>query len=105
MTGTIEARLTELGIELPAAPNPVANYVPYVISGNLLLISGQISKAAETKHDWNEDDELGDRRPKQSRQDPLTQGIHEYAEQNELDYACEDDHRDDLLLMLLIDIA
>jgi enamine deaminase RidA (YjgF/YER057c/UK114 family) len=47
MTGTIEARLAELGIELPAAPNPVANYVPYVVSGNLLLISGQISKAAD----------------------------------------------------------
>jgi enamine deaminase RidA (YjgF/YER057c/UK114 family) len=47
MTGTIEARLAELGIELPAAPNPVANYVPYVVSGSLLLISGQISKAAD----------------------------------------------------------
>jgi enamine deaminase RidA (YjgF/YER057c/UK114 family) len=47
MTGTIEARLTELGITLPAAPNPVANYVPYVISGNQLFISGQISKAAD----------------------------------------------------------
>lgn len=47
MTGTIEARLAELGIELPVAPNPVANYVPYVVSGSLLLISGQISKAAD----------------------------------------------------------
>ena len=39
----IEARLTELGITLPAAPAPAANYVPYVISGNLLYVSGQIS--------------------------------------------------------------
>ncbi|MCC7250398.1 RidA family protein [Hyphomicrobium sp.] len=44
---TIEARLAELGISLPAAPNPVANYVPYIVSGNLLLISGQIAKAAD----------------------------------------------------------
>lgn len=47
MTGTIEARLAELGLSLPAAPNPVANYVPYLISGNLLFISGQISKAGD----------------------------------------------------------
>lgn len=47
MSGTIEARLAELGITLPAAPNPVANYVPFLISGNLLLISGQVSKAAD----------------------------------------------------------
>lgn len=47
MTGTLEARLAELGLTLPAAPNPVANYVPFAISGNLLFISGQISKAAD----------------------------------------------------------
>lgn len=47
MTGTIEARLAELGLSLPAAPNPVANYVPFLISGNLLFISGQISKAGD----------------------------------------------------------
>ncbi|HEX2842761.1 RidA family protein [Hyphomicrobium sp.] len=47
MSGTIEARLTELGITLPSAPNPVANYVPYAIHGNQLFISGQISKAAD----------------------------------------------------------
>ena len=40
---TIETRLAELGITLPAAPAPAANYVPYVISGNLLYVSGQIS--------------------------------------------------------------
>ena len=47
MTGTIEARLAELGITLPEAPNPVANYVPYALSGNLLFISGQIAKGAD----------------------------------------------------------
>ena len=40
---SIEKRLSELGIALPAAPAPVANYVPYVIVGNMLYISGQIS--------------------------------------------------------------
>ncbi|WP_072390476.1 RidA family protein [Hyphomicrobium sp. CS1GBMeth3] len=49
MTGTIEARLAELGITLPEAPNPVANYVPHAIAGNLLFISGQISKGANGK--------------------------------------------------------
>jgi enamine deaminase RidA (YjgF/YER057c/UK114 family) len=47
MNGKVEARLASLGIALPAAPNPVANYVPSVIVGNLLFISGQISKAAD----------------------------------------------------------
>ena len=39
---TSEARLKELGIELPAAAAPVANYVAFVRSGNLVTISGQI---------------------------------------------------------------
>jgi enamine deaminase RidA (YjgF/YER057c/UK114 family) len=41
MTGKIETRLTELGITLPKAAAPVANYVPYVITGSLVFISGQ----------------------------------------------------------------
>ena len=45
MTGTVEAKLATLGITLPAASAPAANYVPFVISGNLLWISGQISMA------------------------------------------------------------
>ena len=40
---TIDSRLAELGIELPEPVAPVANYVPYVISGNLVFISGQVS--------------------------------------------------------------
>jgi len=42
MSGRIEARLRELGIELPQASAPAANYVPYVRTGDLLFISGQL---------------------------------------------------------------
>ncbi len=42
MSGRIEARLKELGIELPQQQAPWANYVPYTISGELVFISGQI---------------------------------------------------------------
>lgn len=45
MGGTIETKLKSLGIELPDAPAPAANYVPFVISGNLVFVSGQISIA------------------------------------------------------------
>lgn len=44
MPGTIDARLAELGLTLPAAPAPAANYVPFVVSGNMLYVSGQISQ-------------------------------------------------------------
>lgn len=37
-----EKRITELGHTLPVAPKPVAAYVPFVRTGNLLFISGQI---------------------------------------------------------------
>ena len=43
MTGKIDARLNELGIELPTPPAPVASYVPYVISGKQVYISGQVT--------------------------------------------------------------
>ena len=43
MAGTIETRLAELGIELPDAPAPVANYIPYVVTGKLVFISGQVT--------------------------------------------------------------
>lgn len=42
-----EQRLAELGIVLPAAMKPVATYVPYVRSGNLLFVSGQVSATPE----------------------------------------------------------
>ncbi|MFS8147602.1 RidA family protein [Rhizobium sp. BR 249] len=42
MSNEIAARLSEMGITLPEAAAPAANYVPYVISGNLLYISGQL---------------------------------------------------------------
>ena len=47
MTGTIDTRLTELSITLPDAPAPAANYVPFVQSGNLVFVSGQISQGPD----------------------------------------------------------
>lgn len=44
---TIETRLAELGITLPEPVAPVANYVPFVRSGNQVYISGQISLGAD----------------------------------------------------------
>ena len=41
MTGTVETRLKSLGIEILQAPVPVANYVPFTVSGNLVFVSGQ----------------------------------------------------------------
>ena len=43
----IESRLKELGIQLPQPNAPVANYVPYVVSGNLVFISGQVTLAPD----------------------------------------------------------
>ncbi|MCF8467198.1 MAG: RidA family protein [Sneathiella sp.] len=42
MAGKIDTRLKELGINVPQAAAPAANYVPYVQSGNLVFISGQV---------------------------------------------------------------
>jgi enamine deaminase RidA (YjgF/YER057c/UK114 family) len=41
MSGAIEARLKSLGVALPPTPTPVANYVPFVITGSLVFLSGQ----------------------------------------------------------------
>lgn len=54
MSDAINSRLKELGITLPQAAAPAANYVPYVISGNMLYLSGQLpiedGKVAVTGH-------------------------------------------------------
>lgn len=42
MAGEIETRLAELGVTLPEAPAPAANYVPYVIAGDIVYVSGQL---------------------------------------------------------------
>lgn len=42
MAGKIDARLAELGIELPEAAAPAANYVAYVVSGNNVHVAGQL---------------------------------------------------------------
>src|SRR5258708_12894603 len=64
MAGRIEARLTELKIELPQPGIPLANYVPFVQSGDLLFIAGQVCQ-------WN-----GERRfiGKLGREVTLAQG-------------------------------
>lgn len=49
MTTSIESRLSALGLALPAAPAPVANYVPACHVGGLLFISGQISRTGDGK--------------------------------------------------------
>ena len=38
---TPEAKLTSMGLTLPVLPTPVANYVPFKVSGNTLYLSGQ----------------------------------------------------------------
>ena len=43
----IEARLAELGAILPDAPAPAANYVPYVVVGTTVYVSGQISQTSD----------------------------------------------------------
>jgi len=40
-----EQRIRALGLELPEVPQPVANYVPYRISGNCLYLSGQVPRS------------------------------------------------------------
>ena len=42
MRSAIERRLADRGLELPDAPAPAANYVPYTISGKLLFVAGQL---------------------------------------------------------------
>ncbi len=47
--GSVKERLQALGLSLPKAAAPVANYVPFVRAGNLVIISGQICFGADGK--------------------------------------------------------
>lgn len=49
MAGTIETKLAELGIILPEAAAPIANYVPFVRTGNVMVVSGQICLGVDGK--------------------------------------------------------
>ncbi len=45
MSGRIETRLAELGHDVPTAPTPAANYIPWVRTGNLVYVAGQVPMA------------------------------------------------------------
>mmetsp|Transcript_70907 Transcript_70907/g.178762 ORF Transcript_70907/g.178762 Transcript_70907/m.178762 type:complete len:167 (+) Transcript_70907:80-580(+) len=45
--GVVEKRLAELGLSIPKASAPAANYVPFTRSGNTVFISGQIPKCED----------------------------------------------------------
>jgi enamine deaminase RidA (YjgF/YER057c/UK114 family) len=47
MASEIEARLAALGIDLPMPGKPAANYVPFVISGKQVFVSGQVPMASD----------------------------------------------------------
>jgi enamine deaminase RidA (YjgF/YER057c/UK114 family) len=49
MAGTIEKKLAERGITLPQAAAPIANYVPFVRTGNVVVVSGQLCLGADGK--------------------------------------------------------
>ncbi|MGJ4928005.1 RidA family protein [Bradyrhizobium sp. HKCCYLS2038] len=49
MAGTVEQNLAAQGITLPAPKAPVANYVPFVRTGNLLFVSGQVCLGGDGK--------------------------------------------------------
>lgn len=49
MAGIVEKKLAGLGIQLPTPGAPVANYVAFVRTGNLLVISGQLCFGADGK--------------------------------------------------------
>ncbi|SEQ74341.1 Enamine deaminase RidA, house cleaning of reactive enamine intermediates, YjgF/YER057c/UK114 family [Loktanella sp. DSM 29012] len=43
----IEEKLAQMDVTLPDAPAPAANYVPYVVTGNMVYVSGQISQGPQ----------------------------------------------------------
>ncbi|MEQ1775576.1 MAG: RidA family protein, partial [Burkholderiales bacterium] len=49
MAHSIDERLAKLGVTLPDAPTPAANYLPYIITGNQVLIAGQAA-VVDGKH-------------------------------------------------------
>lgn len=60
MAGKIDKHLADKGIELPQAAAPVANYVPYVITGRLVQVSGQVPAwNGELRHKGKLGDGLG----------------------------------------------
>ena len=44
---SIASKLADLGVTLPEAPAPAANYVPYVLTGDILYVSGQVSQGPD----------------------------------------------------------
>lgn len=50
MAGNIDQRLLDMGINLPKPPAPAGNYMPFVISGSLVFISGQITMLNRELH-------------------------------------------------------
>ena len=42
MTSKVEQRLREIGVSIPDAPTPAANYLPFTRTGNLVFVSGQV---------------------------------------------------------------
>ena len=49
MAGMVESKLAELGLTLPALAAPIANYVGFVRTGDLLFVSGQLCLGADGK--------------------------------------------------------
>src|SRR6516162_9145719 len=47
MTGHVDSRLKDLGIQIPTPPAPVASYVPFITSGKLVFTSGQVTVAPD----------------------------------------------------------
>eukprot|EP00930_Biecheleria_cincta_P009163 TRINITY_DN110846_c0_g1_i1.p1 TRINITY_DN110846_c0_g1~~TRINITY_DN110846_c0_g1_i1.p1 ORF type:complete len:164 (-),score=36.65 TRINITY_DN110846_c0_g1_i1:3-494(-) len=49
LASAVDKRAAELGLKIPAAAAPAANYLPWVRSGNLVYISGQIPKTEQNE--------------------------------------------------------